>query len=419
MSISRGPITERELDRHVDALLRDGDARGAAEGPAPLLAARTSAMIRTMTAGDVDYVGAACADDAPWIVRTIRATTFVQRIAAAVIIAVGAAAIAATWTITRSASSSAVAYADVAGHFRSANTLAFTSTVTLPGQQPQTIRTMMADSRRIRSEMPGGAISVLNGSNAMLFVPQAQAKSPSVEMSVQPRGGAERGIVDALRALADHKAEPLGDATIDGVAALAFRTTNTPQPALVWADKATGRPLRVELTLTVNGKPAKVVSENFEIDLPLQDSLFSLEPPPDYRLASPAPAPAAAAAVVSSSRPALDEIEEAAVDVLRSYAAANGGAFPDKLLDMQSSVMMQIQGTGDPQLVQKVGTLSNLLTSHPGGYGYAGRGVTLGEKNKIVFWYQPENARTYRAVYGDLRVANVTEAQLPADQSHD
>jgi outer membrane lipoprotein-sorting protein len=416
MSIPRGPITERELDRHVAALLRDGDARGAAEGPSPLVAARTSAMIRTMSAGDVDHAAAAGADDTPWIVRTIRATTFAQRIAATVIIAVGAAAIAATLTIMRSTSSSSVvAFADVAGHFRSAQTLAFTSTVTLPGQQPQTIRTMMADPRRIRSEMPGGAISVLNGSNAMLFVPQAQSKSPPVDMSAQPRGGAQRGIVDALSALADHKAEPLGDATIDGVAAVAFRTTGTPQPALVWAEKATGRPLRVELTLTVNGKPARVVSENFEIDLPLQDSLFSLEPPPDYQLASPAPT----AAVVSSSRPAMNNIEEAVVEVLRSYAAANGGAFPDKLLDMQGSVMMQIQGAGDPQLVQKVGTLTNLLTSHPGGYGYAGRGVTLGEKNKIVFWYQPENARAYRAVYGDLRVANVTEAQLPADQTND
>src|SRR5688500_4530392 len=122
MSISRGPITERELDRHVDALLRGGDARGAAEGPSPLVAARTSAMIRTMTAGDVDHAGAA---DTPWIVRTIRATTFAQRIAATVIIAVGAAAIAATLTIMRSTSSSAVTYANVAGHFRSAQTLAF------------------------------------------------------------------------------------------------------------------------------------------------------------------------------------------------------------------------------------------------------------------------------------------------------
>ena len=422
MSHLRGPITERELDRHVAALLRDGDARGAAEGSPPLVAARTSAMIRTMTAGDVDYAAArAGALDTPWIVRTIRATTFAQRIAATVIIAVGAAAIAATWTITRStsSSSSAVAYADVAGHFRSAQTLAFTSTLTLPGQQPQTIRTMMADPRRIRSEMPGGAISILNGSKAMLFVPQGQSKSPPVDMAAQPRGGAERGIVDALRALADHKAEPLGDAQINGVAALAFRTMNTPQPALVWAEKAAGRPLRVELTLTVNGKPARVVSENFEIDLPLQDSLFDLEPPPDYQLASPAGAGAGAPAVVSSSRPAMNNIEEAVVEVLRSYSAANGGAFPDKLLDMQSSVMMHIQGTGDPQLVQKVGTLTNLLTSHPGGFGYGGRGVTLGEKNKIVFWYQPENARTYRAVYGDLRVANVTEAQLPANQTHD
>jgi len=414
MSNFPGPITERELDRHVDALLRDGDARGAAKGPSPLVVAGTCAAIRRLTAGDGEHAAADVAG-APWVLRTIRATTFAQRLAATVIIAVGAAAIAATITLHRSTgTTSAVAFTDVAGQFRGAHTLAFTSTLTLPGQPPHTIRTMTADARRIRSEMPGGAISVLNGTNAMLFVPQAQSKSVSAAAApeIHPRSGAERGIVDALRALADQKAEPLGDATINGIPALAFRTTNTPQPALVWAEKSTGRPLRVELTLNVNGKPARVVTENIEIDLPLQDSLFSLEPPPDYQLATPPNA-------VSSSRPAMDNIEEAVVEVLRSYAAANDGAFPDKLLDMQSSVMMQIQGKGDPQLVAKVGTLTNLLTSHPDGYGYAGRDITLGEKNRIVFWYRPENSRTYRAVYGDLRVANVTEAQLPQDQSHD
>jgi outer membrane lipoprotein-sorting protein len=357
---------------------------------------------------------------APWLLRAVRATTLTQRVAAAVVIVVGALALVATFALMHSAGSSAVAFADVAGKLRSARTLSFTSTVTMPGQQPRTIRTMMADSRRIRSETPDGMISILNGQKTHLFVPQAQTKSaPRVDPSAPPRiVGAERGIIDALRALADQPAEPLGDAKIDGVDAVAFRTTGGQQrqPATIWADKKTGVPLRVEMTLTRDGKPTRVVMEQFEIDLPLDDSLFSPEPPPEYELALPAVAPPTTGQATGAD---LEDIELAVVDVLRSYAAANDGAFPPNLLDWQGSVMMQIKGQGDPQLMQKVGRLTNLLTSHPSGYGYAGRDVTLGEKNRIVFWYQPEKSRTYRAVYGDLRVADVTAAQLPEDQSRD
>jgi hypothetical protein len=76
-----------------------------------------------------------------------------------------------------------------------------------------------------------------------------------------------------------------------------------------------------------------------------------------------------------------------------------------------------MQGKADAQLVTNAGTLANLLRSHPDGFGYAGRDARRGEKTKIVFWYRPENSRTYRAVYADLRVADVTAAQLPEDQS--
>ena len=44
---------------------------------------------------------------------------------------------------------------------------------------------------------------------------------------------------------------------------------------------------------------------------------------------------------------------------------------------------------------------------------YAGKGVKLGEANKAVFWYKPEGSDTYKVIYGDLSVKEVSAENLP------
>ena len=40
--------------------------------------------------------------------------------------------------------------------------------------------------------------------------------------------------------------------------------------------------------------------------------------------------------------------------------------------------------------------------------------VTLGDKNKILLWYKPHaKADKYRAIFGDLRIEDVTADQVP------
>ncbi len=48
-----------------------------------------------------------------------------------------------------------------------------------------------------------------------------------------------------------------------------------------------------------------------------------------------------------------------------------------------------------------------------GGFGYRSEGVKLGDVDKILFWYRPEGAAKYRALYGDLHASDVTEDRLP------
>ena len=49
-------------------------------------------------------------------------------------------------------------------------------------------------------------------------------------------------------------------------------------------------------------------------------------------------------------------------------------------------------------------------------FRYLGKGVRLGEKQRIVCWYKLKGAKdpnTYRVVYGDLSVKDVAPKDLP------
>jgi hypothetical protein len=44
---------------------------------------------------------------------------------------------------------------------------------------------------------------------------------------------------------------------------------------------------------------------------------------------------------------------------------------------------------------------------------YAGKGVQLGDADAAIFWYRPKDSETYRVIYGDLTVEDVTAEDLP------
>jgi hypothetical protein len=53
------------------------------------------------------------------------------------------------------------------------------------------------------------------------------------------------------------------------------------------------------------------------------------------------------------------------------------------------------------------------LLETDGKYHYAGKGVKLGEADKAIFWYRPQEAEKYRVIYGDLHVEQVLSENLP------
>jgi len=48
---------------------------------------------------------------------------------------------------------------------------------------------------------------------------------------------------------------------------------------------------------------------------------------------------------------------------------------------------------------------------------YAGRGIRLGQAEKPVFWYHRQDMEKYRVIFGDLRVQEVNQQDLPSTNS--
>jgi hypothetical protein len=67
------------------------------------------------------------------------------------------------------------------------------------------------------------------------------------------------------------------------------------------------------------------------------------------------------------------------------------------------------------QLMESVGTLLPLTISLEKGkdYDYTPGDAKLGDSNKIVFWHRTKDQKGYRAIFGDLTVTPVQQADLP------
>jgi hypothetical protein len=109
--------------------------------------------------------------------------------------------------------------------------------------------------------------------------------------------------------------------------------------------------------------------------------------------------------------------------MLRAYTEKSDGKFPASLsvasTDWQTYLQKRwgkkVEGlpeTEAMQFVQKAIRIEMLLRSKKE-HGYKPEGAKLGDRDKIIFWYRPGKAEKYRAVYGDLHVADVTADQLP------
>lgn len=151
----------------------------------------------------------------------------------------------------------------------------------------------------------------------------------------------------------------------------------------------------------------------------LDESLFSLKPPEGYT-------------VKVERRPQVREKEM--VDYLGILADFNNKTFPDQLFpftftsdrinkiwdkaeDERTAAEQKLIDTMDHY---KMAGLYMMPTGHfikdhtvENSFRYLGKGVKLGNKERIVCWYKLKGSNTYRVVYGDLSIKDVVREDLP------
>ncbi len=165
--------------------------------------------------------------------------------------------------------------------------------------------------------------------------------------------------------------------------------------------------------------------QDIRCDAVLDDSLFRLEPPEGY-------------AVEVKTRDRISEKEM--IEYLGILADFNDKMFPDQAFPEPWNLLSKIdrvlkkpvkdQTPAERKLLDtdmryswRFGTVTNAPvlvffawdpdSTVKDSFRYLGKGVKLGDKDRIVCWYKLKGAKTYRVVYGDLSVKDVAPQELP------
>jgi hypothetical protein len=203
--------------------------------------------------------------------------------------------------------------------------------------------------------------------------------------------------------------EELGEQEIDGQKAIGFAATGqNNEEVKVWADPKTALPIRVELRVG----QFFAIMKNFQFDVPVDDSLVSMEVPPGY-------------ALHQTTFDLTKATEQDFIEGLRVWTRVHDGMFPEALstevtmkkAPMLSEKLAQLnlpeEKIGRMMMTYVRGMLFLQMLERQSPFQYAGNGVKLGEADKAIFWYQPKGSETWRVIYGDLSVRDVAQENLP------
>ncbi len=339
--------------------------------------------------------------------RTIMKSPMTRIAAAAALILV--AALGINYIMTPS-----VTWAQVIEPILNAKTIAF-DLIIGSEQSGLTMHDIVAGSRirRTMSNMPT-MTQVIDLDNAKLLGLDTQAKTAVYVDIKGDLADRTRSYIEfvrqVIRQLQEGQVRELGERTIDGREAVGFAGKGQNEEVTIWADSQTALPIRIEAKI---GQEFSFIMKNFEFNAAVDESLVSMDVPDGYTLQK-------------TNIDLGNSTEQDFIESLRIWAEVIGdGTFPAAI--GTENAMKQM-----PTLVQKLtamkvteekgtqvgmtfakGMLFHQILESQGQWTYAGAGVKLGDAAKAIFWYQPKDAATYRVIYGDLSVKDVTPENLP------
>jgi outer membrane lipoprotein-sorting protein len=346
-------------------------------------------------------------------------------------------------------------FVEAARKLRDAQTLSLLHTQTVAGQPgPIKARILYKTPGLIRTEPePAGvAVSIIDTiQNKILILSPADKSAMLLEEQgggPAPKRDAAAMVIEGMRQLAGKDNEPAGEKVIGDIRARGFRVKEQGQDMTVWVDPQRKLPVLIEFSGRAGNLDYSGTFSDIRLDAELDDALFRLEPAAGYTLRK------------ADTRFRMT-FEEAVAHWLRNYAKVAGGRFPAKLGDFDdylkvvyaaSKKVMVMEGktnsslppvivrvlpskeaqtkeaqTKEAQTKEAQSILDPVLfqdslagsflavycQKYKDHFGYKPDGVKLGDTKAIIFWYKPEGQDKYKAVYGDLHIGEVTEAELP------
>ncbi len=255
----------------------------------------------------------------------------VSRVAAAIVLVLAIAGVA-LWFHGAGAS---YAFADFVKPILEVKTVKYKQTTEIKGPPAMTVISewMIRDATRSRSEIrqPGGEIQSVEITDwskgvSLCLIPAAKHATILEYGDTKNARNDPAMWLHILQMARDNKTaklhcEPLGGKNINGRRGVGFRI-GTDQGASedLWGDPQTGLPIRVEMTTGINGNMKTTITD-FVFDAPMDESLFSVEPPAGYTVDRQK----------ADTTPDEEDEEKDLIEMFRQYAKLTGGAFPNSL----------------------------------------------------------------------------------------
>ncbi len=340
----------------------------------------------------------------------------VTKVAVAALIVVGLAL--ALYTFTGAGATSA--YAQVVDSLRNARTLTFSVVNKTGVESMPTVRTQIAfkEPGYARTTTADGYVTVVHtledGVKGITCIPGVKQYA-RFEFSNLP-DKQDMGpylSVEKLRALPGQADEALGRRQIDARHLEGYRVHQGDVTTEVWIDPKTGDLARVEMSFA-SAPGMDMVLSDFQVDIQLDDSLFSLDPPAGYTLFGD---------VLQADVTGTGEAD--LIEFLRLWSKWTvDHTFPPTVSGPEiATVTMRMASEGkfvgqtapgyETNQLQVMYNGMVFMSKLPAGtWRYAGQNVVFGDPQTPIFWYCPEGSSMHRVIYADLSVKAIAPEEL-------
>jgi len=345
-----------------------------------------------------------------------------------------------------------VVFAAMVEQMKSIRTASYVMEIEIEGLPKILTQVMQMEPGWVRSESKDDKLDFVNIINfqesKMLSLLHKEKQAQLVEFAGLPESQQQKNHMEDFRQMKHDDAKFLGRELVDGISALKYRYDGQMEHYTIWLNPADNLPVRMVMTDvedegTVSTRlTMKEIAWNPELD----KALFTLEIPEGYEL-------------VQQTMEVADRPTDDFVTMLRFITRLNSDQFPDGLnlltwIPLLQKTLTKPEGTKEekraykqeklayalerPDIIGMTGgqqkQLGLELAKYFGGgamylestkqthhWHYQGKGIKLGEADKIVAWWYPKKEKaeegadpdTAQVLYGDLRIETMPVAELP------